>query len=58
MAIGSSFEIETQLLISCQIYPFLQKSITEIILPLLIEVQKMLNSMISKLTTAVSSAKD
>lgn len=57
-AIGSSFEIETQLLISCQIYPFLQKSIREIILPLLIEVQKMLNSMISKLTTAVSSAKD
>ena len=58
MAIGSSFEIESQLLISCQIYPLLQKSITEIILPLLIEVQKMLNSMISKLTTAVSSAKD
>ncbi|HEY9258711.1 four helix bundle protein [Chitinophaga sp.] len=57
-AIGSSFEIETQLLISCQIYPSLKKSITEIILPLLIEVQKMLNSMISKLTTAVSSAKD
>lgn len=57
-AIGSSFEIETQLLISSQIYPSLQKSITEIILPLLIEVQKMLNSMISKLTTAVSSAKD
>lgn len=57
-AIGSSFEIETQLLISCQIYPSLQKSITEIILPLLIEVQKMLNSMISKLTTAVSSTKE
>ncbi|MGO4289920.1 four helix bundle protein [Chitinophaga sp. RAB17] len=58
MAIGSSFEMETQLLISSQIYPSLQKSISEIILPLLIEVQKMLNSMISKLTTAVSSAKD
>lgn len=57
-AIGSAFEMESQLLISCQIYPHLQKSITEITLPLLIEVQKMLNSMISKLTTAVSSAKD
>lgn len=58
MAAGSSFEMETQLLISSQIYPSVQKSISEIILPLLIEVQKMLNSMISKLTTAVSSAKD
>ncbi|MBO9730414.1 MAG: four helix bundle protein [Chitinophaga sp.] len=58
IAIGSSFEIESQLLISSQIYPSLQKSIAENLLPLLIEIQKMLNSMISKLIIAVSSAKD
>ncbi|PSL50048.1 four helix bundle protein [Chitinophaga niastensis] len=48
-AIGSAFEMESQLLISCKIYPDLEKSITEILFPLMIEVQKMLNSMIGKL---------
>jgi four helix bundle protein len=47
-AIGSAFEVETQLLITCRVYTHLQENI-EKLLPLMNEVQKMLNSMVEKL---------
>lgn len=47
-ATGSTFEIETQLLIAANVYTGLKENI-EKILPLINEVQKMLNSLIEKL---------
>lgn len=47
-AIGSAFEIETQLLIAARVYVDLKENI-EKILPVINEVQKMLNSLIEKL---------
>jgi len=47
-AIGSAFEIESQLLITGKVYDTLKER-AEKIFPLINEVQKMLNSLIEKL---------
>lgn len=47
-ATGSAFEIETQLLIAARVYADLKENI-EKMLPMINEVQKMLNSLIEKL---------
>lgn len=47
-AIGSAFEIESQLLIAARVFVNLKENI-EKILPVINEVQKMLNSLIEKL---------
>ncbi len=47
-AIGSAFEVESQLVITSQVYTHLQENI-EKLFPLMKEVQKMLNSLIEKL---------